>query len=225
MNNVVCIFVTLLMSFTVIHVFSIVCVISQHFIMGLTFDIIQIKMGRAKTLTESEKIEISTLKDYNKMSNRQIAKEISRSEFFVRNFLKNRENYGQNRKTGRQPTISNGQKRRLIRSAATSSKSARQLKDENNVSVSVRHVQRILSGSKYLSHKKMKRKPMLSPANIVGRLKFADDHIHWANEWRKSFSKMRKSSIWMVRMDLPTIGTICVLNQRFSVHANLAVAR
>lgn len=26
---------------------------------------------------------------------------------------------------------------------------------------------------------------MLSPANIAARLKFADDHIHWIQQWQK----------------------------------------
>ena len=66
-------------------------------------------MARANRLSEVEKVKISTLKDYNKMSNRQIAKEINRSEHVVRNFLKNRENYGQNKSTGRPRKISNTQ--------------------------------------------------------------------------------------------------------------------
>lgn len=106
-------------------------------------------MGRGKPLTKAEKAKISTLKDYTSFSNRQIAKEISRSEFVVRNFLKDRENYGTNQVSGRPPSISIAEKRRLIRSAANNFKSARQLKDENNLSVGVRRVQQILSGSGY----------------------------------------------------------------------------
>ncbi|XP_031626770.1 uncharacterized protein LOC116343036 [Contarinia nasturtii] len=61
-------------------------------------------MGRVNQLIEAKKAEISTLKDYLHMSNRQIGKEINRSEKVVRSFLRNRENYGQNYKTGR-PTV------------------------------------------------------------------------------------------------------------------------
>lgn len=153
-------------------------------------------MGHGKRLTEAEKAKISTLKDYTSMSNRQIAKEVKRSKDVVRNFLENRENYGKNKHTGRPSTVSTARKRRLIRSAANSSKSARQLKAENNLSVGVRRVQKILSGSEHLKYKKMKRKPNLSLANIEGRKKFALNHIHWTNRWRKIiFSDEKKFNL------------------------------
>lgn len=153
-------------------------------------------MGKGQPLTEAEKAKISTLKDYVELSNRQIAKEIGRSECVVRNFLKNRENYGQSKSTGRPPSISNTQKRQLIRSAANNFKSARQLKIENNVPVGVRRVRQILKASKHLVYTKMKRKPMLSPSNIKGRLEFADKHIHWTNQWQNIiFSDEKKFNL------------------------------
>lgn len=39
-------------------------------------------MGHGKTLSEAEKAKNSTLKDYLKLSNHQIAKEINQSEIF-----------------------------------------------------------------------------------------------------------------------------------------------
>lgn len=153
-------------------------------------------MGHGKPLTEAEKAKISTLKDYNKISNRQIAKEISRGECVVRNFLRDRENYGRNQVTGRPTVLKSAEKRRLIRSAANNFKSARELKSENNISVGVRRVQQVLSGSGHLVYTKMMRKPMLSSANIEGRLKFADNHIHWRNKWQKIiFSDEKKFNL------------------------------
>lgn len=153
-------------------------------------------MPRGKQLTEVEKVKISTLKENTSLSNRQIAKKINRSRNVVGNFLKNRENYGQITRTGRKPAISSVQKRQLIRSAANSSKSARQLVSENNISVGVRRVQQILSGSKYLKYKKPKRKPKLSPTNIEGRKKFALEHIYWKYKWRKLiFSDEKKFNL------------------------------
>lgn len=183
-------------------------------------------MGHGKRLTEAEKAKISTLKDYNSLSNVQIAKEVNRSEKVVRNFLKNRENYGKIKHTGRPSSVSTAEKRLLIRSAANSFKSAKQLKAENNSSVGIRRVQQILSGSPHLKHKKMKRKPMLSPANIEGRKKFALDHIHWTNQWRKIiFSDEKKFNLDGpdFQRNPPIIGTICEPKKRFSVSANLAV--
>lgn len=164
--------------------FEAICAISQYFCCSCIKYSMNQTMGHGKPLNEEEKSKISTLKDYMNMSNRQIAKEINRGKGVIANFLKNRENYGQNYKTGRPSTISNAQKRRLIRSASNSFKTANELKIENNLSVSVRRVRQILNGSEHLKYKKMKRKPMLSPANIQARKRYAIEHIHWTHEWR-----------------------------------------
>lgn len=77
-------------------------------------------MGRGKPWTVDEKAKIAKLKDYMKLSNRQITKELNRGRDVVGNFLKNCDNYGKNYKTGRPKLISEGEKRRLIRCAANS---------------------------------------------------------------------------------------------------------
>lgn len=153
-------------------------------------------MGRGKPLNEAEKAKIATLKDYMNLSNRQIAKEINRGRDVVGNFLKNRENYGKNYKTGRPKLMSEAENRRLIRSVANSFKSAGQLKTENQFPVGKRRIQQILSGCGKLKYKKMMRKPKLSPANIEARKKFALDHIHWTDRWQKIiFSDEKKFNL------------------------------
>lgn len=59
----------------------------------------------------------------------------------------------------------------------------------------------------------MKCKPTLSPANIDGRLKFANDHLRWTHEWRKIIFSDEKNLILMVQTVLHIIGTTYVLNQ------------
>lgn len=153
-------------------------------------------MGRGKPLNEAEKAKISLLKDLVKMSNRQIAKKIGRGRVVVGNFLKNRENYGKNYVTGRPSAITSAQKRRLILNAGNSFKSARQLQSENDLPVGIRRVQQILSGSQHLKYKKMKRKPMLSKANVAARQKFALDHLRWTDQWQKIiFSDEKKFNL------------------------------
>lgn len=153
-------------------------------------------MGSGKKLNESEKVKISTLKDYRNMSNRQIAKEVSRSEKVVRNFLKNRQIYGKTPVSGRPPVVTVAEKRKLLRVASNNSASAREIRDESGVTVSVRRVQQILHDSSHLKHKKMKKKPMLSKDNIEQRLKFAISHMSWTQEWRKIiFSDEKKFNL------------------------------
>lgn len=182
-------------------------------------------MGKGKPLNEVEKAKISTLKDYNNMTNRQIAKEIGRSKDVIGNFLKNRENYGKKYTSGGRSTITSAEKRRLIRNAGNSFKSARQLKSENDLSIGIRRIQQILSGSPHLKYKKMKRRPMLSKANVESRQKFALTTYAGQINGKKLYFLMKRSSIWTVQMDWPIIGMICEPNQRFSASANLAVDR
>lgn len=153
-------------------------------------------MPRGKRLNEVEKAKISALRENSNLPIYKIAQKINRSEKVVRNYLKDREKYGKKVSSGRRPTISNAQKRRLIRNAANSLKSAAELKAENQLEVSVRRVQQILHNSKRLKYKKMKRKPKLTKSNIKARREFADKHLYWDHQWRKIiFSDEKKFNL------------------------------
>ena len=166
-----------------------VCAISQYlqYIWRLKF--IEITMGKGKVLTEVEKAKISTLKDYLKLLNRQVAKEIDHREYIVRKFLQNPEKYGENKSIGRPSSISNTRKRQLLHFLANNSKSETQVKTKHNITVGIRLVWQILKASKHFFHTKMKRKPMLPPTNIKGRLEFPGKHIHCTNQcWKIIYS-------------------------------------
>lgn len=153
-------------------------------------------MPSGKRLNDVEKAKILALKDNTNIPVYKIAQKINRSEKVVRNFLKDRKNYGKKKSSGRRPTITSAQKRRLIRSATNSLKSAAELKSENELEVGVRRVQQILSNSNRLKYKKMKCKPKLTKSNISARRDFADKHVHWKNEWRKIiFSDEKKFNL------------------------------
>lgn len=154
-------------------------------------------MPRGKRLNEVEKAKISALKDNTNLPNYKIAQKINRSEKVVRNFLKDRENYGKKVSSGRRSIVSNSQKRRLIRNAANIFKSAAELKSENQLGVGVRRIQQILNQSKRLKYKKMKCKPKLTKSNIKARREFADKHhLYWDHQWRKIiFSDEKKFNL------------------------------
>lgn len=153
-------------------------------------------MPRGKRLSEVEKAKISALNDNTNLPMYKIAQKINRSEKVVRNYLKDRENYGKKVSSGRRPIISATQKRRLIRSAANSLKSAAELKSENQLGIGVRRIQQILNNSNRLKYKKMKSKPKLTKSNIKARREFADKHLYWNHEWRKTiFSDEKKFNL------------------------------
>lgn len=156
----------------------------------------KIKMPSGKVLNELEKREISILKDISNLSNVKIANTIGRSETVVRNFLKNRVEYGKKRHDGRPPKVSAHQKRLLLRTASNSLKSAGEMKEELGLDITDRHVRRLLSGSNRLRSERRARKPMLSAANISARKQFAISHMSWTKEWRRViFSDEKKFNL------------------------------
>lgn len=153
-------------------------------------------MPAGKKLTEEEKVRIETLKDHTKLSNRQIASRISRSEKVIRNFLKNRTEYGRKKASGRPPKLSNPQKRALIRTASNSLKSSGALREELGLNITSRRVRQILNSCGHLENKKLMPKPKLSPQNIEARKQFAISHMSWTKEWRKIiFSDEKKFNL------------------------------
>lgn len=146
-------------------------------------------------LNEDEKSKIVMLKDLSNFPNRVIAGMINRNEKVIRNFLKDRENYGKNH-PGKKPTIKKHQISLLRRAACNSSNSSKSLRDEFNLDISVRRTQQLLSSCEYLKNEKRVNKPYLSPKNIEVRKKFAIDHISWKKEWLKViFSDEKKFNL------------------------------
>lgn len=153
-------------------------------------------MARGKKLNDVEKAEIKALKEHSGMSNREIARNIKRSEKVVRNFLKDRIGYGQKKSTGRPSQLSVKKKRLLIRTAANSMKSSRQLREELQLKVSARRVRQVLNESNHLRYMKLASKPLLSERNIASRKHFAISHMSWTQEWRKIiFSDEKKFNL------------------------------
>ena len=133
-------------------------------------------MGKVKKLSSSEISQISMLKDKLNMSNRKIANMIDRNEKVIRNFFKDRENYGQNYH-GRKSSLTTRHKSLLIRDACISLKSPSKLRVEFNLNVGVRRTQQLLSSCEFIMNKKQVKKPFQSKQNIEVRMKFAINHI------------------------------------------------
>ncbi|CAH2092976.1 unnamed protein product [Euphydryas editha] len=141
-------------------------------------------MPRGKHLNETEINIIKKLHSEN-YSMVKIAKIINRSHRVVRNFLKDPENYGKKKRTGRPKATTPRERRSILRVASNSALTARQIAAEAGVSTNLRNVQRIIHDCEYLERKKLQRKPPLSDKHKLVRLQFAKDHVQWKKKWRK----------------------------------------
>ncbi|KAK9685314.1 Tc3 transposase [Popillia japonica] len=110
-------------------------------------------MARGKILNEYEKGQINALNNEG-FSNRGIARKINRSEHVVRNFLKNKENYGKKKRSGRPHALSSRDKRRILRVASNSSLTAREIGSAAGVNTNVRNIQRLLKKSPVIKRRK-----------------------------------------------------------------------
>ncbi|GJQ68095.1 hypothetical protein Trydic_g16785 [Trypoxylus dichotomus] len=112
-------------------------------------------MGRAKTLSETEKAQVDTLNE--NYSIREIARRLKQSDYATRNYLYDKENYGRKRKGQTARTTTELERRKMIRIASNSAATAHQIRDAAGTSASVRTVQRVLKQSPHIRRLKLKK--------------------------------------------------------------------
>lgn len=140
-------------------------------------------MGRGKTLTTKEMAEIDLLVEMN-WSYRKIANKLHRSDFVVRNYCKNKEEYGKNRVGRTKFATTKRENRRILKEASNSMSTARLIKDRLKVGASLRTVQRLIKKSPFIKRRKLRRKPNLKPHHKIARMAFAENHIEWTQAWK-----------------------------------------
>ena len=91
----------------------------------------------------------------------------------IHNFLRNVEDYGKKKSTGRPSSLSNRDKRAILRLASNSQLTTKQIMQKPNVSASVSSVRRVLLSCKNIKRLKLKKKPPLTTQHKSERLKFA----------------------------------------------------
>ena len=95
-------------------------------------------MGRGKKLNEAETKQILELKQ-QQLSIAKISKVTTRSRKVIHNFLRNIEDYGK-KSTGRPSSLSDRDKRAILRVASNSQLTTKQIMQKSNVSASVSSV-------------------------------------------------------------------------------------
>lgn len=138
-------------------------------------------MGRGSRLTEIERGKIMAFHHVGK-SNRWISENIGRSHTVVGNYMRKQTEYGTTTSTGRPSKLTCRDRRRIIRVASNSTKSANQIKAELGLTVSKWTVYRALQKSSVIVRKKLKRAPALKKEHVVKRLQFARENM--TTDWK-----------------------------------------
>lgn len=140
-------------------------------------------MGRAKSLTPSEKNIIQRMKNRGFCIS-DISKNTGRSRKVILNFLKSPESYGTKKSPGRPPALTTREKRAILRVASNSTLTARQIAARAGVVTNLKNVQRVIRAAPHIKRKKMKGIPPLSSAHKERRKAFAREHVQWKDEWK-----------------------------------------
>ena len=79
----------------------------------------------------------------------------------------------------------------------------------------LRTVQPLFKASSNLNLKNMKAKSAILPKYNATRSEFAKTHMPKTKELKKIIFSVKKNLIWIVRMDITCIGTICEKKKGF----------
>ena len=114
-------------------------------------------MPRGPHLTDFERGQILAYRDQN-LNHSDIARKIDRDRSVVSMFLRDHENYGKKRSPGRKPKVTKRDVRHILRDANGGNMTANQIRAKNNLPISKRRVQQIISSSENLEYKKRKHR-------------------------------------------------------------------
>lgn len=100
-------------------------------------------MPRGKSLTEAE-IAIIDILYKRGDSFRKIAKEIGRTDFVVRSYIKNPTEYGKKKRSGRKPTVDKRTQHKIFEKATKEFKSSTEIKAELNLNITPERIRQII---------------------------------------------------------------------------------
>jgi transposase len=138
-------------------------------------------MPRGQQLSDFERGRILAYQDMN-LPPIIIVEKIGRAKSTISKFLQDPENYGRKKRPGRPRTLDPRAERRLISAARRGEQSASQLKNTQDIPLTTRRVQQILSSVPDLKYKKRKGRPMLKQIHIQTKLQWATEKVHWTTK-------------------------------------------
>lgn len=110
---------------------------------------------------------------------------MNRSRKIIINLLKNPENYGKKKSSGRPRSLNARERREKLRAASHSKMPARQIAQSVGVDTNIKNVRRVLQNCKYITRRKLKKRPWLTVQHKMNRLHFAEKNIHIRKKWRR----------------------------------------
>ena len=139
-------------------------------------------MGRGKPLNEFENGRISELNAAG-LNQTQIAQRLCRSRNLVQNYLKNSFNYGRNYSGRNYLSLTERQKRQIIRLASNTRLSITQMQQRMPSKVSKSTIWKAIRASNYVVHRKTNVKPRLTKQHKQARLRWAEQCIDERQDW------------------------------------------
>lgn len=111
------------------------------------------------------------------MSISKIALTVERSQKVIYYLLKDVNNYGRKKSSGRPSILSMREKRAILRVASNSCLTAKQIVHKIGVETNIRNVRRILQACDNIRQKKLKKKSSLTARHKQDRLRFAKEYV------------------------------------------------
>lgn len=152
-------------------------------------------MPRGASLTEKEQGAILEM-SRNGMKSGEIGDRLQRHRNTIINFLKNPNNYGLTKRSGRKSSITTRCKREIRRLAVEKGMSCNQIKAHLKLPISRHRVIQILHENKSIVYDSRVPEPRLLKRHMCARLTFANKYKFWDDEWHNVvFSDEKKFNL------------------------------